>query len=188
MSHAKDRGAELAFLTLTAAHAPNEPLQRSVEAVETAWKRARAGRPGKRIKDLHGLLGAVPVIDVTHGVKGWHFHIHAVVVTNSPHNASVCADLLAERYERALCDVGLNVSGATTDHTDVYDEEGLAKYLAKHWRIEPGDGGETPMHLLALGMPGSPQDFELYLEAMAAFQHKHRGVISPQLRRAINMI
>lgn len=182
---AKEGGAGLRFLTLTAAHNAPQPLAQSAAAVEGGWKRARAGALWKRLRKKHGLLGVVSVVDVTYGAHGWHFHIHAIVVAHDAKDAATCGMELAEQYKRELVSAGFDVTDDTTDERKVYDEDRLVGYISKSWHKKPKDGSETPMQLLERGTKGSDEALVLFLEAHDVFQHKHRGVVSHHLTRAL---
>jgi hypothetical protein len=182
---AQDSGAGLAFLTLTAPHRIGQALSLCAETISRAWERARTGSPFKRLKSRYALLGTVSVIDVTFGEYGWYFHLHTVVFTKHSSGALRCGTLLAERYQRLLRTEGEKTAHATADVRCVTNPEGLAAYFSKTWRLPANDRAETPLNLLERAFAGSIEAFDLFLEAVEAFQGKKRGVVSPTLCGAL---
>lgn len=178
-------GYGMSFITVTLPHRKKQTLVHCADILTEAWKVARDGKPVRRLKATHGLLGVVTVDDATWGDDGWHYHAHAIVVAETAEAAQVCASVLGARFEKALERRGL-VIGASTVHVEpVSHPAGVAGYLSKSWHLPQRGGGATPFHLLNRALSGSPEAFDLFLEAVEAFRGRKRGVISRALTRAL---
>jgi len=71
------------FVTLTMPHNYGQELERMRRTVSGAWRYTIAGRRWQQLRREHG-IGFVRVLEVTHGANGWHPHIHALLLTNTP--------------------------------------------------------------------------------------------------------
>jgi hypothetical protein len=69
MSH--DRGEELAGLW---------------RLLSAGWAFMTSGRQWQDFKDDHGLAGSVKTVEVTHGLNGWHPHLHVLFFVDAPMN------------------------------------------------------------------------------------------------------
>ena len=76
--HAESSGAVL-LITLTAPHEYGNDLKPLRRHVSGAWRRVVSGAPWVRWKAKHKVLGFVRALEVTHGLNGWHPHLHALI-------------------------------------------------------------------------------------------------------------
>lgn len=92
------------FLTFTLRHHKGQRLDDLWDAVGRAWRKVTSGKQWMEDKDAH-LQGWVRAVEVTHGNKGWHPHVHAVIVWNSdldPETARAIGDRMWRRWVAAL--------------------------------------------------------------------------------------
>ena len=172
----------LRFLTLTIQHDAARPLRACAAAIIGAWKSSRVGSPIRRLKKAHRFLGCINVIELKHGLFGWHAHIHALVFACDASGAAQSGAKLAARYRSALKRAGFLVFSSTAKDKDADKPLRLTGYLAKDWRYEAG----SPFELLKKALAGCKRAGELFLEA-ADFLHGLRsGVISAPLRKAVD--
>jgi hypothetical protein len=73
-------GHSIAMVTLTMRHHAWMPLAQCFDAVTGAWRAATGGSPRAWTKARieFGLAQTVRAIEVTHGVNGWHVHMHVL--------------------------------------------------------------------------------------------------------------
>ena len=131
VARAQSMGCPVVFLTLTMRHHRGQSLAALWGALTGAWKAVREGSTWRSL----GLLGFVRVIEVTHGVNGWHVHVHALLVFHP--GAVVDADAVGDRlfvpWSAALVRQGLDAplrKGADA-RLIAPDGTGIAEYLAK---------------------------------------------------------
>jgi hypothetical protein len=73
-------GLKVALLTLTMRHRKRDKLTSLWDALSHAWQPAIAtDRAVRRARDAVGLLGWARRVEATHGLKGWHLHVHALL-------------------------------------------------------------------------------------------------------------
>lgn len=115
-----------------------------------AWGDARAEEgpsaaarfaPARRIGDQErrGVLGWARAVEVTHGLNGWHVHVHAVMVltggrSDAERNAYKLGDSMFRRWKAGIGKTGFTAVAHTGGlHVSVRGgaEKRLAEYLAK---------------------------------------------------------
>jgi len=69
----------VSMLTLTVRHALGHDLRKVRRGVAGAWRRVWQGRKAKRLRELFHVKHHVRALEVTHGVNGWHPHLHVLV-------------------------------------------------------------------------------------------------------------
>lgn len=97
-------GARWRMLTVTLRHDGSESLLSLRKGVLGAWRRLRKNGTVQRLWKKH-VFASVRAIEVTHGIHGWHPHLHLVILTT---------DWTAEELatlERAWCDAVLDELG-----------------------------------------------------------------------------
>ena len=183
MEAAEAVGFGLAFATLTISHDRESPLDLVLNAVKSAWARARRGGPYEKLRSKHGLFGAVNVVEVSLGPHGWHAHVHAILVSRSKAGMRVCAPALATRYERFLTADGFQVTKETAHVQDVHAPQGLAEYLAENWlRVSDEDRRcATPFDLLKAAEAGDLGAAAKLFEWHRAARGLQQGRVSRQL-------
>ena len=136
-------GHSIAMVTLTMRHHARHGLVECLDAVIGAWRAATGGSPRAWLKariEL-GLAQVVRSIEITHGVNGWHVHVHALLFLDAdpaaaPATALPLAEgmfgrwtthLVAEGFDPPTRDHGLDVLVGRT----AADGRVLGAYIAK---------------------------------------------------------
>lgn len=73
-------GGSVVLLTLTARHYGGDPLSDVLDGVMKSWQRLLRGKAWAMFKGRWGVHGYIRSIEVTHGVNGWHPHVHALLL------------------------------------------------------------------------------------------------------------
>ncbi|MEK6438751.1 protein rep [Pseudonocardia sp. T1-2H] len=100
-----------ALVTLTMRHHAGLRLADCWDALSYAWGRVTSGRAYSRETTTFGMLGWSRVVEVTHGASGWHVHVHALVLFDSPVSDDLLFELAGawwDRWEKALARRGLS--------------------------------------------------------------------------------
>lgn len=97
----REAGGRVYFMTLTLRHGYGDALRPLRRGLTDAWRRLVRGAPWQRWADEVGWVGYARSIDITHGVNGWHPHLHALAFTR---HAMTAADAraLAERWRAVV--------------------------------------------------------------------------------------
>jgi hypothetical protein len=74
-----DAGNEAYMVTFTASHNLMMGLAALLTLISRAFSRVIAGRAWRDLKDGLGIVGTVRSLEVTHGGRGWHPHLHVLV-------------------------------------------------------------------------------------------------------------
>lgn len=88
------------MLTLTLRHTWADDLTELRRLLTRAWSRFVRGKPWERFKLATGIVGFVRAIEVTHGRRGWHPHLHAMIAGSPGWNLRRYAGMLAEVWLR----------------------------------------------------------------------------------------
>jgi hypothetical protein len=144
------------------------PLQRRFLA---ARRRAKQGRRGVALRDDHGIIGTVSVLEVTWSERnGWHPHVHELVFTSGEINEDQFEQEARAAWEDAAAKEGLDMNehgfklqrtyGAVADYIAKYGREpaldnpwGIEAEMTKG-HLKQGRGpedqpGMTPFQILA---------------------------------------
>ena len=123
LAAAEARGLYVVMVTLTVRHRAGQPLAQLWDAVSKGWAAATSGaawaggkerRDGSRRigdKERFGVVGYIRATEVTHGVNGWHPHIHVLLLLDQPTSqagAEVLGLSLWSRWDRALRRLGFD--------------------------------------------------------------------------------
>ena len=76
----EERGGLVFMLTLTLRHHRRASLGRTLDGVAQAWRRFTRGAPWARFASAARIVGSVRALEVTHGARGWHPHLHALLL------------------------------------------------------------------------------------------------------------
>lgn len=71
-------GGRFVFQTLTMRHNKGDKLSDLWAALSYAWGSLNSGAASSSEARLHGQVGYLRVVEVTHGSSGWHLHIHVL--------------------------------------------------------------------------------------------------------------
>lgn len=92
-------------VTLTLPHEAGDALRPMQRHVAEAWGFVQSGAPWIRHAARLGIVGVVRTLEITHGPNGWHPHLHVLIFTANPLDASQlaqCQDFLYQRWARAI--------------------------------------------------------------------------------------
>jgi hypothetical protein len=198
-------GGRAHLLTYTFPHESDEALADLLPAFAQARQRFQASRTWKRVKAAAGLAGTVTSLEVTHGVNGWHPHLHQLWFTGRSLTEQESAQLVAE-WVRQLVAAGLGGRPQLADmmaHAlDIRGGEDAAAYVTKYGREESwGLSSELtrthakesdaehvkPFGLLRLAADGNARAGELFKEFAEAFFGKRLLTWSPGLRDKLKL-
>ena len=189
-------GGSVVFVTATLRHHLGQSLGDLLVMVQDSWSHAFRFR---RRPSWYG--GQIRAVEITHGVNGWHPHVHAAVFVKPGH--SFPAALMAGRWRD-----GVESNGGTTDIAsgvgfdvrETTDSAGLGSYLSKvsgGWgvglelarsdRKRGRKGGLSPWQLLDLSMSGDLRARRLWMEYDKATAGRRCLVFSPGLKAACGL-
>lgn len=173
------RGGSLCMATLTLRHNAGMPLADLVAAINAGWAAVSRDRAFKAFRDRSGVLGFVRGVEVTHGVNGWHPHLHVLFFSDRQLSARDYVELrgvLESGWFRGAFKV-LGVAPASGVGVDVRAMAAdAAGYIAKVGFEVAGVGkGNSAFDLL---LDGRVDKWKEYDEAM-------RGVRSLSISREL---
>lgn len=202
-------GGGALLVTLTLPHQAGDALRRTVELVSSGFREINSGRAYKDDHDTFGILGHIRAFEVTHGVNGWHPHLHVILATERRATRDVAGAIEARwqaRWDRWLVGNGWPASlagiGVRVDRVR-RDAAAAGAYLAK---LQEGDkldrsvgnevaradlkGGRldsrVPFEILAdFGSDGNAADLELWQEFQLATKGRSAIRWSQGLRAAL---
>ena len=115
-----DRAGNSVFMvTLTVPHYVGMKLGKLMVAIAAAFRFMISGRPWRTLKSSVGIVGTIRAMEVTHGVNGWHPHLHVLVFIEGDPGARGLADMgiyFTSKWKQAVVREGL---GAPHDHHGV---------------------------------------------------------------------
>jgi hypothetical protein len=163
-------GGGALFVTLTLPHAAGDKLAKTVGLVSDGFRAVNSGRALAEDRTVYGILGHIRAFEVTHGVNGWHPHLHVVVCTERPASTDSAMSLQARwqaRWDRWLVAQGWPASangiGVRVDRVR-RDAAAVGAYLAKLQEGEKLDrsvGNEMTRADLKSGRGDSRVPFEI---------------------------
>lgn len=116
-------GLKVALLTLTMRHRKRDKLKSLWDALSHSWQPAIAtDRAVRRARDAVGLLGWVRRVEATHGLKGWHLHVHALLFYRDGSKLDALREAIWTGWLRRLRSQGLD---AVQKHGIVLEELAL---------------------------------------------------------------
>lgn len=198
-------GGRVDLTTMTFPHELNEmPLAETMARFDKARQKFKNCAPYKAVfdrkKSKTGCIGCVSSMEITHGVNGWHPHLHMLSFTARSINHEEI-DALKKAWVNILLKCGLGDNSKITHMMeralDVRGGEDAAAYIAKYGREEKwgitseltrshskkGIGDSvTPFGLLALSDAGDEKAGELFKEFANVFLGRRLITFSPGLR------
>jgi hypothetical protein len=81
------------FCSLTMSHAADDELTRTVGLVSDGFRAVQSSRAYVGEREKYGILGHIRAFEVTHGVNGWHPHLHTVMCLRGRATAQAAAEL-----------------------------------------------------------------------------------------------
>ena len=143
-----EHGNQVLFLTLTLPHGVGDSCGELMETIKSGWAATFTGRPWRRTRDEHRIRWWFRSWDATHGVNGWHPHVHAALFVEGEIDGPAIERLRDELYERWARAVELRGHKRPTRERGLHLEAArsatnLSRYLLK----VAGDGSGTPLAL-----------------------------------------
>lgn len=80
LAHWWSEGHDVAMLTLTMRHNKGHKLATLWDALSYAWGRVTSGKQWITEKAMHNVAGFVRVAEITQGKRGWHVHLHVLIL------------------------------------------------------------------------------------------------------------
>lgn len=175
------------MVTLTMRHAREDRLTDLWDALSSAWAAATGNyRSARDAMERERVEGWARVVEATHGVNGWHLHVHALVfLRGDAHRlGDTMFDCWAQRLARtktaALRTPDRDRGGLDVRVMDLRESAGeVARYVAKATfeatravaselagqHTKAGRGNRTPWQVLAdLAAADDPQDRAIWRE------------------------
>lgn len=126
------QGGSLLFVTLTVPHHDGDRLSKLLDGVASCWSNATAYSRLWRSWRKANVVGVIRSMEVTHGVNGWHPHLHVMLLVRGGVTAAGTADVLAAEWAAIVGRAGLGrVNGHGVDVRSATDSAGLAEYVSK---------------------------------------------------------
>ena len=171
-------GLQVVLLTLTVRHGLGDDVRVLLRGIRAARRALVSGRRGAEWTREVGVVGSIRALEVTHGVNGWHPHLH-VLLFLGPHQLTLeqIQAGYTSRWIDACVKAGLpaplpGVACRVQDaaHAARYVSKwGLAEELTKG-HIKRARAGRTPTDLLRAYADGDKRAGELWREYAAAFK------------------
>jgi hypothetical protein len=175
----------VSMLTLTLPHTLSQSLSKVLEAVSDCTRYLNSGRSAlKKLLQPYGYFGQIRALEVTHGLNGWHPHLH-VLVLHRCEIPSLVQDRLKARWEAAAISKGWAPPGwfvglswqdgtAAADYVNKSGTWGLAEEVSQSHLKKAGRGGRSPHQLLLAATLGDKKAGALFQEFGLAFKGKRQ--------------
>jgi hypothetical protein len=194
-------GNSVYMTTLTMAHNDGMPLAALMKAIAAGFSAVIRGRPWLRLKKQLGIVGTIRSVEVTHGVNGWHPHLHTLTfLTGDPgaDGLAVFVTHMREKWRRYITGAGYrppdDLHGVKVDRCASAADAGA--YIAKTQdgravgnEVARGDlkrgraGHRTPLEILeCFRWTGDLADLALWREYERATYRHQRITWSKGLR------
>lgn len=189
--------ANVAMLSLTVRHGLGHDLTSTRRGLADSFQRLIRGRPWKRFCRKYGLAYHVRAVEVTHGVHGWHPHVHVLLFLEtplSPTELDAATTWLQERW----CNCVRRALGSAfvpNEHGADLRESKRADYLAKFSfeLVDPGTKrgrgkNRTPLQIATSAATGrSPDDEALWVTYCSGMRGAKMLTWSDGLRAAVEL-
>lgn len=86
-------GGTVLMVTFTAPHDMGQPLAHLLKTISKSFSAVIAGRPWIRLKKQVPIAGTIRSVEITHGVNGWHPHLHVLLFIDGQADAAQLAAL-----------------------------------------------------------------------------------------------
>lgn len=172
------------LVTFTLAHERSDDLSVVFGALKRARKLLVSGRAAMNFASDHGIAGMVRALELTHGLNGWHPHLHVLYFFNC--EVPILTFEAAIKARWSAC-VGAAGRYASWQHgCDVrFSDSDISNYIAK-WGKDPGwttahemtkavtksgrRKGRTPMQLLVDYLAGDEAAGRLWVQYAVNFK------------------
>lgn len=129
-------GGGAGFLTLTTRHAIGQPLAGLFDTMANGFRTVLGSKGWRQDVAVFGLLGAIRAAEITYGPNGWHPHLHALILSETPLSQEAwdtVADRMFPRWSNVLTRAGYGAPdrkhGLTL--TEVRSTDDVARYTSK---------------------------------------------------------
>jgi hypothetical protein len=161
-------GNSVYMVTFTAPHDLGMKLSALLPVIADSFRAVISGRAWLRVKKQAGIAGTIRSVEVTHGVNGWHPHLHVLVfVRGSPAAEGLAAMILhfREKWRQAIVKAGYrppdDLHGVVVERCMSAAEAGA--YIAKTQEGK-APGNELARSDLKSGRNGHRTPFEILEE------------------------
>jgi hypothetical protein len=193
------------MITLTMPHDYGLPLAKLIPAIADGFRAVISGRAWVKLRAALGVAGTIRSMEVTHGVNGWHPHLHVLVFIDGDPGAAGLAALAAHVrrvWARHITKAGYrlpNEHGVDIQRCASANEAG--QYIAKTQdgrsagnEVARGDmksgrnGGRTPFEILDdFRWTGDGADLQLWHEYERATRGRQAIAWSKGLRELLGL-
>lgn len=177
------------FLTLTISHRWGDDLRAMRTKVGLVHRQMWSGRAGKELRARWGIVGHVRSLEVTHGMNGWHPHLHCIIVTEGLLSDAEVESLRLE-LARRWCDLAekmdLTRPLEEQQHAEsIHSPHDAARYIAKF-----GESSELTGASNKQGREGGRTPFQILADCLDIERRIARALnteqpVPPELRRAL---
>lgn len=198
-----------ALITFTVQHLHSDGLGPLVRDLLGAYRRLKCGEWWQNFRGDCGLVGSIRALEITHGVNGWHPHLHVLGFFRAGADLAGVGDSLKKkwgvvlgRYERTCTYLhGVDFRTADSDVVDYISKFGHEPVDFKRpgrWSMEHeltkgavkrgrGDRGRGPLQLLCDYLVGDQEAGRLWVIFQKAFKGKRQLVWSRGLRELLGV-
>jgi hypothetical protein len=185
------------MLSLTVRHGFGDDLRLMRAGIAEAFQGVINGNPWKRFKAKYGFQYQVRALETTHGKRGWHPHIHALIFLETPLSElelESATDWLSQRWAQQVQKV-LGTNYVPNEHGVDLRKVNRADYLAKLSLelLDPGTKrgrkkNRTPLQIAVSAASGkSPIDEVLWRTYCEGMRRAKMLTWSPGLREAAGL-
>lgn len=190
------------LVTFTLAHERGDDLSVVFGALKRARRLLVSGRASERFRDDNGIVGMVRALELTHGLNGWHPHLHVLMFFNCDVPIITFEQAIKARWSECVQSAGRY---ASWEHgCDVrFSDSDISNYIAK-WGKDPGwttahemtkavtktgrRKGRTPMQLLADYLGGDSAAGRLWLQYAVNLKGERQLRWSAGLRERLGLM
>lgn len=191
----------LLLVTFTLSHTAGDTLATVFGALKKARRLLVSGKAAQAFKNEFGVVGMVRSLELTHGVNGWHPHLHVLYFFQEEVPILPFETAIKGRWSQCVRSAG---SYASWQHgCDVrFSDRDISEYLAK-WGKEPDwtpaheltkgvsklgkRGGRTAMQLLSDYLDGDEQAGRLWLQFAVNLKGERQLFWSKGLRQLLGL-
>ena len=187
-------GGALYLVTLTLPHDQRDRLEPLYQAAADSYRYVRSGASWYEAKARVGYVGEIRALEATVGANGWHPHVHVLLFTSGPLDATQLDELRAyyhrrwsnriERFGYRAPTEERGVSIVESHRDDYVAKMGLADELVKGVSKDGrSEESRTPLQVLAdFAETGEVADHDLWCEWVGAMHGARQLTWSRGLR------
>jgi len=148
----KLQGGGVYMATFTLRHHPFQDPKELRQVVSKSFSKVIAGAPWQRQKKATTTIGYIRALEVTHGAKGWHPHLHVLFLTDVPlaDGGAAFGAWMFQRWAAAIERAGFGVCSPdafdfqqahTAKKAGEYVLKGALEYEVTHAHLKQATGG-----------------------------------------------